>query len=123
MTGWLLALATPDPSGAYTPELGAGIRGLAAVFLVLGLVAIFAWLLRRGAFGPLGRRASSIVSVETAVPLGERRSVVVVAVEGRRLLLGLAPGQVSLLTELRGSASSFPAALDKAAGDRSQGSL
>jgi flagellar biogenesis protein FliO len=34
------------------------------------------------------------------VPLGERRSLVVVSVEGRRLLLGLTPAQVSLVTEL-----------------------
>jgi flagellar biogenesis protein FliO len=33
--------------------------------------------------------------VETAVPLGERRSLVIVSVEGRRILLGLTPGQIS----------------------------
>jgi flagellar biogenesis protein FliO len=31
------------------------------------------------------------MSVETALSLGERRSLVVVTVENRRLLLGLAP--------------------------------
>jgi len=115
MAAWCVALA-PGLDAGVTPELGAGIRGLAAVFLVLGLVALFAWLLRKGAFGPLGRRASSVVTVETAVPLGERRSVVVVAVEGRRLLLGLAPGQVSLITELRTTGASFPSVLEQAAG-------
>jgi flagellar protein FliO/FliZ len=120
---WSLALAAPDAGAAFTPEIGAGVRGLAAVFLVLGLVALFAWLLRKGAFGPLGRRGSSVISVETAVPLGERRSVVVVAVEGRRLLLGLAPGQVSLLTELRTREATFPAVLDKAAEQPPRGAL
>ena len=37
-------------------------------------------------------RGSRAIAVETAVPLGERRSLVIVAVEGRRLLLGLTPG-------------------------------
>jgi flagellar protein FliO/FliZ len=114
MASWCLALAAPDPAGPM-PDLGAGVRGLAAVFVVLGLVALFAWLLRRGAFGPLGRRGPSLVNVETAVPLGERRSLVVVSVEGRRLLLGLTPGQVSLVTELRGAEAGFTAALDQAA--------
>jgi len=123
MTWWGVALAAPDPGAAFTPEIGAGIRGLAAVFVVLALVAVFAWLLRKGAFGPLGRRGVSAIAVETAVPLGERRSVVVVAVEGRRLLLGLAPGQVSLLTELRPQAAAFPALLDKAAGHPPQAAL
>ena len=66
--------------------------------LVLGLVGALAYVARRGAFGALNKRGP--VSVETAVPLGERRSLVVVAVEGRRLLLGLTPASVSMLVEL-----------------------
>ena len=123
MATWCLSLAAPDPIAALTPDIGIGIRGLAAVFLVLALVAAFAWLLRKGVFGPLGRRGPLAITVETAAPLGERRSVVIVAVEGRRLLLGLAPGQVSLLTELQASNGGFPAALDRAAGQPSKGAL
>jgi flagellar protein FliO/FliZ len=123
MAWWCLSLAAPDPVAAFTPDIGLGIRGLAAAFLVLALVAIFAWLLRKGVFGPLGRRGPSAITVETAAPLGERRSVVIVAVEGRRLLLGLAPGQVALLTELQARDRGFPAALERAAGQPPQGSL
>ena len=47
------------------------------------------------------------------MPLGERRSLMVVAVEGRRLLLGLTPMQVSLVTELE-RGESFDAALSQA---------
>jgi flagellar protein FliO/FliZ len=85
---------------------GLGFQSLFAVVVVLGLVAGFAWLLRRGAFGAL-RPGSRSVTVETAVPLGERRSLVIVAVEGRRLLLGLTPGQISMVTEL-GAAAPAP---------------
>jgi flagellar protein FliO/FliZ len=118
---WLLALAPPDPA-SFSPEYGAGLRGLVAVFLVLGLLALFAWLLRRGAFGQLGRRGPSAIRVETAVALGERRSVVIVAVEGRRLLLGLAPGQISMLTELQAGEPAFSKALDRASA-QPQGTL
>src|ERR1041384_6495169 len=75
-----------------------GLQSLAAVFIVLALVAALAWLARRGTFA--GLRKSAAVSVETAVPLGERRSLVIVAVEGRRLLLGLTPTHISMVTEL-----------------------
>lgn len=75
------------------------MNGFLAVVIVLALVGTLAWLARRGAFASLQPRHRAI-AVETAVPLGERRSLVVVAVEGRRLLLGLTPGQVSLVTEL-----------------------
>jgi flagellar biogenesis protein FliO len=65
-----------------------------AVLITLGLLAALAWF--------------------TAVPLGERRSLVVVTVEGRRLLLGLTPTQVSLVTELTAApAKSFESVLDE----------
>jgi flagellar protein FliO/FliZ len=71
-----------------------------ATLIVLALVGALAWLVKRG---PLARLASSgkPVSVETAIPLGERRSLVIVSVEGRRLLLGLTATNISLVTELQ----------------------
>jgi len=75
-------------------------RTFASLAFVIGLLLFFVWALRRGMFrtGAFGSRSGIVV--ETAVSLGERRSLVIVAVEGRRLLLGLATGGVSLLTEL-----------------------
>jgi flagellar protein FliO/FliZ len=78
---------------------GLGIQSLLAVIVVLGLVAALAWMLRRGGLASL-RPGGRSIAVETAVPLGERRSLVIVAVEGRRLLLGMTPGQISMVTEL-----------------------
>ena len=76
------------------------MNGFLAVLIVLGLVATLAWLLRRGSFGALTGRGGPI-SVETAVALGERRSLVIVWVGGRRLLLGLTPTTMQLVTELQ----------------------
>jgi flagellar protein FliO/FliZ len=81
------------------------VNAFLAVAIVLALVAGLAWLARRGAFAALQPR-NRVVAVETAVSLGDRRSLVVVAVEGRRLLLGLTQHQVSLVTELAPQASS-----------------
>jgi flagellar protein FliO/FliZ len=75
------------------------VRSFASLVFVIGLLLFLVWALRRGMFRTAGGARASIV-VETAVSLGERRSVVIVSVEGRRLLLGLATGGVSLLTEL-----------------------
>ena len=86
-----------------------GVQSLFAVVAVLGLVAAMAWAVRRGAFASLRNRG--LVSIETAVPLGERRSLVIVSVEGRRLLLGLTPGQISMVTEL-GPGSTFQQQVD-----------
>jgi flagellar protein FliO/FliZ len=108
MVRGLLAMQT-------APLVGDGelTRGVAAVGVVLALLALGAWALRRGAFGALNKKARGLIRIETTVPLGERRSLMVVTVEGRRLLLGLTPVQVSLVTELE-RGESFDAALDKA---------
>ena len=81
---------------------GIGLQSLFAVLLVLGLVGALAWMVRRGTFASLQKRG--VVAVETAVPLGDRRSLVVVAVEGRRLLLGLTAAQITMVTELQPAA-------------------
>jgi flagellar protein FliO/FliZ len=79
------------------------MNGLVAITVVLGLLGGVLWLLKRGPLGRLAAR-SSAVSIETAVSLGERRQLVVVAVEGRRLLLGVTAAQVALVTELQAQA-------------------
>jgi flagellar protein FliO/FliZ len=98
-------------------------RSLFAIVVVFGLLFALAWAARRGRLGFFGKPPAS-VRVEATVPLGERRSLMVVAIEGRRLLLGLTPMQVSLVTELTGQ--SFDAALATAqtagAGQGSAGS-
>jgi flagellar protein FliO/FliZ len=78
------------------------LNGILSVLIVLALLGALVWFARRGMLGKLRGNGRPIV-VETAVPIGERRSLVIVAVEGRRLLLGLTPGQVSLVTELQAS--------------------
>lgn len=95
------------------PELVPSIwRTLGALAVVLALLGACLWLLKRGA---LGRRGPTGLQVESALSLGDRRSLVVVQVEGRRLLLGLGPGHVSLVTEL-GPGQSFDQALVQASG-------
>jgi flagellar biosynthetic protein FliO len=110
---WCLALTGPEPLTSG-PEMASSLRNLVAVAVVLGLVVVFAWLVRRGVFGTLGRRGPSGIRVETAVPLGERRSLAVVVVEGRRLLIGMTPAQVTLLTELQPESAGFAGTLEKA---------
>ena len=103
----LIAQATPDTSAVPGMSSGEVLRGLMAVFVVFGLLALLAWAGKRGWLGGLSRQGKSPVKVESAVPLGERRSLMIVSVEGRRLLIGLTPMQVSLVTELSATRESF----------------
>jgi flagellar protein FliO/FliZ len=95
----LLFWAQTDVVGAAGPDLVPSMwRMTGALVVVLGLLGGLAWLLRKGT---LARRTGRGFGVESAVSLGERRSLVIVSVEGRRLLIGLAPNHVSLVTELQ----------------------
>ncbi len=99
-----LLLAVGDQAQAWSAsETMSAVRGIIATAFVLGLLGVLAWMARRGSLKLGPGRGRSPVSVETAVSLGERRSLVIVTVEGRRLLLGLTPMSVSLVTELGAS--------------------
>lgn len=103
MTLALLMQAQSQGGGWDPGPAGGALRGILGLVVVIGLIGLLAWLVRRGSLGAFGLtpgRVKGPVSVEAAVPLGERRSLMIVSVEGRRLLLGLTPGQVSLVTEL-----------------------
>lgn len=116
MLALLLAQAEPLP----TTVDGSMIRAVLGVFVVLGLVTLLAVLLRRGVLTLPGQRGPKALRVETALSLGDRRSLVVVSVESRRLLLGLTSTQVTLVTEL-GAAPDAPASFERAL-DRASGS-
>ncbi|MGE0039774.1 MAG: flagellar biosynthetic protein FliO [Vicinamibacterales bacterium] len=114
----LLALQAAQAAAEPWPGEGVGtaIRGLLAVIFVLGLLGLLSWLVRRGHL-PLGRTArGGAIVVESTVPLGERRSLAIVSVEGRRLLIGMTPAQVGLVAELApvADAGSFGQALGAA---------
>ena len=74
------------------------LEAMVATAIVLGLLAGTLWLLRKGLTRTSGQAAA--MRVEGSLSLGERRSLVVVRVEGRRLLMGVGPGQIRLVTEL-----------------------
>jgi len=107
----LWAVAQADPMAA---PLGGGLlRAVVGTVLVLGTLVLLAYLLRRGVLTLPGQRAGRSLAVETALSLGDRRSVAVLNVEGRRLLLGLTPATLTVLAEL--GSRPFDEALDRAA--------
>lgn len=67
------------------------ILGLA---LVIGLILLLAWLLRR--FGGAGF-ASTGMKIVATLPLSARERVVLVEIGEKQVLLGVAPGRVNLL--------------------------
>jgi flagellar protein FliO/FliZ len=75
-----------------TPQVLEAVAGLA---LVLALIFLLGWAVRRFAHLPGGGKG--LIRVVGGVALGSRERAVVVAVGATRLLLGVAPGQVRML--------------------------
>jgi flagellar protein FliO/FliZ len=103
-------------AGAGT-QAGSGYgEMLVGSLLVLGLVCVAAWLIVRfGARRMWGPRGSSVLDVVARVPLEPRRSLYVVEVGGKTLLVGTSEMGLTVLSELDGErikadASARPAA-------------
>lgn len=77
-------------------------RMLGALALVLGLIVLAGWLLRRyGQRGPSATARSDVIRIVATKMLGGRRGLMLVRVRGQTLLLGLTPQSITCLTEIQ----------------------
>ncbi len=91
----------PLPGGADGSLLGSALSMAAALCLILGLLFLGFYLLRR--FGPMALarvKGGPAPTLAGRLFLGNRQSVAVVRVQGRTLVLGVTEHQVNLLTEI-----------------------
>ena len=111
------ALAAADPAAPKSPDTVIYPRAAAAqpasagdhdpwdrapwLFGALALAAGGAWWLWRSRThaGP-GSRSGHKLAIEETRSLGNRQYLVVAAYEGKKLLLGVTPGRIKLLSEL-----------------------
>lgn len=71
-----------------------------ALAIVLLLIIACAWLARRCGFAPRGRANGAQIAVKASYSLGQRERLVVVEIDGQRLLLGVTPGAITRLGRL-----------------------
>jgi flagellar protein FliO/FliZ len=114
----LLPLACVFAADGSQPSLGASpvsfislIQVVLALALVLGAIALFAWLLRRFVPGQAG--AGGLLKVIGGVMVGPKERVVVLEVGDTWLLLGVAASGVTLVHSMAKPAA--PSAGDAAA--------
>ena len=81
------------------------------LLIVLGLMLGLAWLVKRYVQVPgIGKGQ---VQVQGGVSLGAREKAVLLSVEGKRLLVGIAPGRVQTLLVLDDAPDQVPAFADQ----------
>jgi flagellar biosynthetic protein FliO len=81
--------------------IGLLIRTLGALSLIVGLIVAASWGMRRfgGTHFTKNNEIASIVKVISTIPLGDRRSLMLVRFKDRTLLVGSTPQTLSLLAE------------------------
>jgi flagellar protein FliO/FliZ len=80
---------------------GGYFQAIGMVFLLLAVLAVGFYLLKRfGSRTGLGYFSRGDLKMEAQLPLGQRRSVVVVRFLNKRLVLGVTDENINLLTEL-----------------------
>lgn len=102
--------AAPDAAGSPVTGAASGFgQMLLGLVVVLGAVFVVAWLARRvrGASTAGGNG----IEVLAQASLGAKEKAVIVRIDGERLLLGVAAGQVNLLKTLSPDAATPPPAV------------
>ncbi len=94
------AIAAEPAAQAAVPLAGAGMGGqlvqlLLGLLLVIGVIFLLAWLVRR--VQQIVPRGGQVIKVVATQALGPRDRLVLVQVGGEQILLGLTPGTISAL--------------------------
>ncbi len=100
----LMAVAAEPAGKAATPMAGSDIAGqlgqlLLGLLLVIGLIFLLAWLLRR--MQQLAPRGNQVIKLLATQALGPRDRLVLVQVGSEQILLGLSAGRITPLHVLK----------------------
>ena len=87
-------------SAPVSPIHGDPGMGAVTVIGTLLLACAGAWLLLKGRKLPFPGRVAKKLSIDETRSLGSRQYLVVASYEGKKMLLGVCPGRIDLLTAL-----------------------
>lgn len=111
----LTLLAGPALADELAPIGGGGqlVRTALGLVLILGLVFGLAWAAKRVSGSRLvGRGGGGPIQIVGQQALGVKERLLLVEVDGQRILLGVSPGRISRLAELGPGPGDFDDHLD-----------
>ncbi len=92
------AAPTPQPLTTAGPAAGSLLQTIFALCVVLGLLALLAWFMKR--YGPKAQAGSAHVRLVGALNLGGRERIMVVEVGDQWIVVGASPGRVNALATM-----------------------
>jgi len=87
-----------SPNNGYTPTTIDSLQMLAGLLIVLALIAVFAWSLRRMQY--MNTRNGMAAKVVGTLALGSRERIAVVEIANQWLVIGITPGRMRTLAQL-----------------------
>lgn len=80
-----------------------GIKTAAMLLIVLGLLVLFLYLMKRFLFLRKEAKGDLSIKVISSLHLSAKERIEVIEISGQRIVLGVAPGNIHYLTELSDS--------------------
>jgi len=81
--------------------VSSGTRTIAVWFVILGLLVFVLYSLKRGLFFRSRSKEQLLIRVLSSFNLSPKERIDVIEISGERLVLGVTPGNISLLTKLK----------------------
>jgi flagellar biosynthetic protein FliO len=81
--------------------LSTGIKTLAMLFLVLGLLVFVLYFMKRFLLKGRDSKGNVFIKVVSSLHLSPKERIEVIDVSGERIVLGITPGNISFLTKIK----------------------
>ena len=80
--------------------IGTGLRTVAMLSIVLGLLVLVLYLMKRFLFINRGAKGDLLIKILSSLHLSPKERIEIIEVSGERLVLGITPGSITFLTKL-----------------------
>ena len=80
--------------------ISTGLKTMAMLFLVLGLLVLVLYFMKRFLFLRRGAKGDLFIKVLSSLHLSPKERIEVIEVSGEKIVLGVTPGNISFLTKL-----------------------
>lgn len=80
--------------------INTGLKTMAMLFIVLGFLILVLYLVKKFILPKGKAKGDMLIKVLSTLHLSSKQRVEVIEISGEKLVLGVAPGSISLLTKL-----------------------
>lgn len=83
--------------------ISTGIKAAAMLFIVIGLLLLVLYLMKRFLFPRRDSKGDVAIKVISSLHLSTKERIEVIEISGERIVLGIGPGNINYLTKLSDS--------------------